>query len=86
MISVFFFFSIDDLLRDTDSELDDDDDEAANRSKAKKAAKRKDKQAYLMETGEDEIVDFMDPAASKQVLGKFCCFQIKVEEYKQTWV
>ncbi|GFR68565.1 ribosomal RNA processing 12 homolog [Elysia marginata] len=61
-------FSIEDLLRDTDSELDDDDDDDGNRNKGKKVYKKKEKQAYLMETGEDEIVDFMDPAASKQIL------------------
>ena len=66
-----FGYSIDDLLRDTDSELEDDYDESASRAKMKKATKRRDKQAYLMETGEDEIVDFMDPSASKKVLGKF---------------
>ncbi|RUS76379.1 hypothetical protein EGW08_015859 [Elysia chlorotica] len=62
--------SIDDLLRDTDSELEDDDDDedTAGRARVKKTTKRKENQAYLMETGEDEIVDFMDPAASKQVL------------------
>ncbi|BFY98332.1 hypothetical protein BsWGS_01372 [Bradybaena similaris] len=58
--------SIDELLRDTDSEMDDEDD--SKKSRVKKGKKKHGKDAWLMETGDDEIVDFMDPTASKQVL------------------
>ncbi|XP_005106446.2 RRP12-like protein [Aplysia californica] len=60
--------SIDELLRDTDSELDDDMDEGPSLSKKKTKKKQQSKGAWLMETGDDEIVDFMDPAAAKQVI------------------
>ncbi|CAG5119515.1 unnamed protein product [Candidula unifasciata] len=56
--------SIDDLLKDTDSEMDDDD---SKKTRVKKGKKRHGKDAWLMETGDDGIVDFMDPTASKQV-------------------
>lgn len=59
--------SIDELLRDTDSDMDEEDDQ----KKIKKSKKKKHgKDAWLMETGDDEIVDFMDPSAAKQVIGE----------------
>ncbi|CAL1537608.1 unnamed protein product [Lymnaea stagnalis] len=58
--------SIDDLLQDTDSEIGDDEESESLPKKNKKRKHGKD--AWLMETGEDEIVDFMDPAAAKQVI------------------
>jgi len=59
--------SIEDLLRDTDSELEDDDMQGGGLAKRKKkVAKRRG--AWLMEKGDDEIVDFMDPSAAKQVI------------------
>jgi len=59
--------SIEDLLRDTDSELEDDDMQGGGLAKRKKkVAKRRG--AWLMEKGDDEIVDFMDPSAAKQVV------------------
>uniref|UniRef100_A0A0B7AEI8 Ribosomal RNA-processing protein 12-like conserved domain-containing protein n=2 Tax=Arion vulgaris TaxID=1028688 RepID=A0A0B7AEI8_9EUPU len=62
--------SIDDLLQDTDSDMDNEDDDDNNKwaKKDKKKKHSKSKNAWLMETGDDEIVDFMDPAAAKQVL------------------
>ena len=59
---------IDDLLKDSDSEMEDD-------SKSPAAADKKQKgkagQAWLREGGEEEIVDFLDASVSKKVLGKF---------------
>lgn len=39
---------------------------------SKKGSKKKKQtgDAWLMETGDDEIVDFMDPSAAKQVVGE----------------
>lgn len=62
-------YSIDDLLRDTDSDMDEGDDDQVNKLSKKHRKTKQGKGAWLMETGEDEIVDFMDPAAAKQVIG-----------------
>ncbi|XP_041369339.1 RRP12-like protein [Gigantopelta aegis] len=56
--------SIDDLLRDTDSELENDDDTM----KKKPVKKRRGRDAWLKEGEEDQIVDFLDPNAAKRVL------------------
>uniref|UniRef100_A0A2C9KFX2 Uncharacterized protein n=1 Tax=Biomphalaria glabrata TaxID=6526 RepID=A0A2C9KFX2_BIOGL len=55
--------SIDDLLQDTDSELDEEEEGVSK----KKSKRKRGNDAWLMESGEN-IVDFMDPGASKQVL------------------
>ncbi|XP_059163286.1 RRP12-like protein [Physella acuta] len=60
--------SIDDLLRDTDSDMDEGDDDQVPKLSKKTRKTKQGKGAWLMETGEDEIVDFMDPAAAKQVI------------------
>lgn len=75
-MEIVFFWnaSIDELLRDTDSEMDDEDD--SKKSRVKKGKKKHGKDAWLMETGDDEIVDFMDPTASKQVLGETSVAQL----------
>jgi len=58
--------SIDDLLKDSDSEMEMDDDEGPTLSRKKK--KQKKQGAWLLEKGDEEIVDFLDPSAAKQVI------------------
>ncbi|KAH9489577.1 pre-rRNA processing protein [Bulinus truncatus] len=53
--------SIDDLLQDSDTDIDDDE------VHKKKIKRKHGNDAWLMESG-DDIVDFMDPAAAKSVL------------------
>ncbi|KAK6185603.1 hypothetical protein SNE40_007802 [Patella caerulea] len=54
--------TIDELLRDTDSELDEPED-----GKKKEVSKRKKgKKAFIQEEG-TEIVDFLDPSANKKI-------------------
>ena len=61
--------SINDILRDTDSELEEDESTPASRGK-KKGKKGKSGAAWLKEGKEEEdIVDFLDPSVSKKVLG-----------------
>lgn len=69
-------FSIDDLLQDTDSELDEEEEGVSK----KKSKRKRGNDAWLMESGEN-IVDFMDPGASKQVLGSclFCFILLHVQ-------
>ena len=66
--------SIEDILKDSDSEPDDDDDKNKNKKKSKKERKearsaKKTGKSWLMEGGEDDIVDFMDIKASQKVTG-----------------
>ncbi|CAH1783394.1 unnamed protein product, partial [Owenia fusiformis] len=66
--------SIDDLLRDTDSELEEEDDKAY-RDKSKKIHKKELRErveksrAWLLEGSESEPMDFLDPSVSKKVVG-----------------
>ncbi|ESO86543.1 hypothetical protein LOTGIDRAFT_128850 [Lottia gigantea] len=55
--------TIDELLRDTDSELDEDD----NEKKTESCKKKKGKKTFIQEEGTD-IVDFLDPSANKKIL------------------
>ncbi|XP_048249347.1 RRP12-like protein [Haliotis rufescens] len=58
--------NVEDLLQDTDSEMEEDQDK-----KKKKAANQKSRQgkgAWLKEGGDDQIVDFLDASAAKKVL------------------
>ncbi len=58
--------SINDILRDTDSELEGDESTPASRGKKK----GKSGAAWLKEgKTEEDIVDFLDPSVSKKVLG-----------------
>ena len=45
-----------------------DDDEGPTLSRKKK--KQKKQGAWLLEKGDEEIVDFLDPSAAKQVISK----------------
>ena len=73
------FCSIEDILRDTDSELEADDDDVnaagkGKKSKAKKASKepKSEAAAWLREGAEDEdIVDFLDPSIVKKITGLY---------------
>ena len=61
---------MDDLLRDTDSELEEEDEKKSKDQMSKKNQDPiKAKLAWLQE-GADDIVDFLDPNASKKILGK----------------
>lgn len=61
-----FSCSIDDLLKDSDSE-----DEEKKVKKAKVTKKQASApQAWLREGGDDDITDFMDTSAAKKVMGK----------------
>ncbi|XP_064631172.1 RRP12-like protein isoform X2 [Lineus longissimus] len=61
--------SVDELLRDTDSELDEDDKAKPGKKGAKKSAKKeRPGAAWLKESNDDDIVDFLDTSASKKVL------------------
>ena len=65
------FASIEELLRDTDSELEEGEDPKTRKKKlSKKSAKAKKGSAWLKEEGDEEIVDFMDSSVTKKVLGK----------------
>ena len=64
-----FSYSINDILRDTDSELEEDESAAASRGKKKEKKGRKTGAAWLREGKEEDIVDFLDPSVSKKVLG-----------------
>ena len=64
------FPSIDDLLRDTDSELENE----VETKKKRPAKKRRGGEAWLKEGQEDHIVDFLDPNAAKKVLGEHLFF------------
>ena len=57
------YFSVDELLRDTDSEEEDETKKKAHKPKDKTQAKL----AWLQEGG--DIMDFLDPSASRKVLG-----------------
>ena len=66
-------FSIDDLLRDSDSEDEGDSKQKQKGSKEKKTEGRKKGSAWLKEGqagSKDDIVDFLDPSVSKRVLGE----------------
>ncbi|XP_074641768.1 RRP12-like protein isoform X2 [Tubulanus polymorphus] len=65
--------TIEELLRDTDSELENDDKDDNMKGKKKKLTKKaqqgqKSGAAWLKEGGDEEILDFMDPSISKKVL------------------
>ncbi|ELU03860.1 hypothetical protein CAPTEDRAFT_226490 [Capitella teleta] len=62
--------SIEDILHDSDSEMEDDTDDKRNkRPQKKKATRAKEGATWLKEGGTDEgIIDFLDPSVSKRVL------------------
>jgi len=66
------YCSIDDLLRDTDSEMEDDDATVTSKKGNKKKTKQaqpKQGSAWLKEN--DDIVDFLDSSAANKVTCKF---------------
>ena len=66
-----FIFSMDDLLRDTDSEVEEDDDRITKRPKAQPMKQKRKVKSYLQEDeNAEEIIDFMDPSAASKVFGK----------------
>ena len=60
------FASINDLLRDTDSE-----EEAEEKDVKNKKMNVKKRSAWLKEGGNEDIVDFLDPSVTKKVLGNY---------------
>jgi hypothetical protein len=53
--------------------LDEDEKEKPGKKGAKKSSrKQKPGAAWLKESNDGDIVDFLDTSASKKVLGKFC--------------
>ena len=65
-MNCFLFASINDLLRDTDSE-----EEAEERDVKNKKMNVKKRSAWLKEGGNEDIVDFLDPSVAKKVLGNY---------------
>ena len=59
------FCSIEDILRDTDSEIEEDDKKS---QKSTRREKKVVKKTWLQE-GESEIMDFMDASVNKKILG-----------------
>ena len=62
----FLITSIDDLLRDTDSE----EEEAGEKDVTKRKMNVKKGSAWLKEGGNEDIVDFLDPSVAKKVFGR----------------
>ncbi|XP_064601005.1 RRP12-like protein [Liolophura sinensis] len=61
--------SIDDLLRDTDSELEDEGNEDKEKMETRKAKEeRKGDKAWLMEDNPSEIMDFLDVSTTKRLM------------------
>nr|XP_006820689.1 PREDICTED: RRP12-like protein-like [Saccoglossus kowalevskii] len=60
--------SIEDLLRDTDSEDEEPEKEKPQSKKKKQAMKKQQNAAWLQEDAEQEPLDFLDPGVSKKVL------------------
>ena len=61
-------YRIDELLRDTDSELEDDE---PKKKVDKHSKKKKAGSAWLKEGGDEDFVDFLDPTVAQKVLGEF---------------
>ena len=59
------FCSIEDILRDTDSEIEEDDKKSQKSTRKEKKAVKK---TWLQE-GESEIMDFMDASVNRKILG-----------------
>ena len=69
LMYLFCFPSIDEILQDTDSELEDDVQSMKSNKKVNKMSKKKKGGAsYLKEDG--EIIDFMDPSSTQKVFCK----------------
>ncbi|XP_014677215.1 PREDICTED: RRP12-like protein [Priapulus caudatus] len=60
--------SLDDLLRDTDSELEEGEEAGSARKKPRRARKQTTA-AWLEDKGEEDIVDFLDPGVARKVMG-----------------
>lgn len=60
--------SIDDLLKDSDSEPEEDKKEKRSKVKAKKPVAKETGRAWLQEGGDDDITDFMDVSAAKKIM------------------
>ncbi|XP_060076895.1 RRP12-like protein [Ylistrum balloti] len=58
--------TVEEMLQDTDSEMEEDDNK--KKKKGEKKSSKGDKGAWLQEGNEDEIMDFLDTAASKKVM------------------
>ena len=69
-MTILCYFSFEELLPDTDSEMDDDEDDKGKKKKgAGSEVKQKGVAAWLREDMEEDIIDFMDPGVSKKILG-----------------
>jgi hypothetical protein len=64
--------SIDELLKDSDSEPEEAEKDKRPKLKAKRSMKGNQEtgKAWLHEGGDDDITDFMDTSAAKKVMGK----------------
>ena len=82
-------FSIDELLKDSDSEPEEVQKDNRPKLKAKRTMKGNQEigKAWLHEGGDDDITDFMDTSAAKKVMGKisfmkyFCKFLLERTSY-----
>lgn len=63
--------SIEDILRDTDSEVEDDEETKKKKNQKPAKSKKSGSNTWLKEGGDEEdIIDFLDPSVAKKVLGK----------------
>ena len=67
-IRFFSFYSLEEILADSDEEFDDSDKESVKTQKSIKSQKSK-KKTWIQES-EDNIVDFIDPSAARNISGK----------------
>lgn len=70
-------FSIEELLRDTDSEVEEDgekDNKKKKKDKKDKKSRENKKGAWIKEGDEEEIVDFLGGSLAKQIMGIYYYF------------
>jgi len=68
-----FIESVDELIHSSDSEMEGLTEEPASKKSRRAAREEKRSKAWLKE--DEDIVDFLDPSASRKVVGKgfHCC-------------
>ena len=73
-----FACSMEDYLKDSDSELEDAADDSKSKKKKKAPKSNKPGKAWLKEGGDEEVVDFLDRSAAQKIMGMvlhtFICF------------
>lgn len=64
-------FSVDELIQSSDSEMEDLIEEPASKKTRRATREEKRSKAWLKE--DEDIVDFLDPAAARKVVGNGFC-------------